>query len=203
MPAAPPQQNWLQEWAARTPVVCRYLIFSILGATSVSWIISMSTGGGNFFGMIPVLVVLQGEVWRILTSIFAQDGILTLLIVMVMLATQLPPMEVRRGSLPFLVHTLSSALLINAATALLGTLLFFIPWSPMRNFGVIPSLGMWPVLLMLIAEDKLLDPESESPFLCFRVSNKLYAWVLALVFSAFSLFPLLDLFVGVALGHAR
>jgi hypothetical protein len=199
--AAPPapQQNWLQEWAGRTPLVCRALIYIILSTTVLSWVL----GASQALSMVPSRVVLAGELWRPLTSLLAQDGILTLVVVLFMLGIVLPPTELKRGTLPFFLHVLSSGLLINIAFALLGTALSAIPWQPLRDFGVVPGLGLWPVLLMLVAEDKLLDPTGETPLLCFKISNRQYPWVLALIFSLFSFFPLLDLFLGVALGHAR
>jgi hypothetical protein len=195
----PEQQNWLQEWAGRTPLFCRALIYATLPASLLSFFM----GWGPALDTIPARVVLHGEVWRLFTSVLAQDGLLTLLVVLVMLGVVLPPMELRRGTLPFALRLLSSALLINVAFALLGTALSAIPWRPLHAFGAVPGLGLWPVLLMLTAEDKLLDPTGETALLCFKINNRQYPWVLAVVSSLFSFFPLLDLFLGVALGHAR
>ena len=197
--APPEQQNWLQEWAGRTPLACRALIYAALPCSLVSFLAGLSP----VLDVVPTRVVLAGEVWRLFTSVLAQDGLLTLVIVLVMLGVVLPPMELRRGTLPFALRLLTSALLVNVAFCLLGTALAAIPWRALQGFGSKPGLGLWPVLLMLIAEDKLLDPTGETAFLCFKVNNRQYPWVLALVFSLFSFFPLLDLFLGVALGHAR
>jgi hypothetical protein len=198
--AAPPaQQNWLQEWAGRTPLVCRALIYGSLPLSAVSLLLDWWL----YLDNIPARAIFAGELWRPLSAIFAQDGFITLLVVTFMLAVQVPPMELRRGSLPFGVHVLSSALLLSFAYALLGAALSAVPWKPLLFFGFKPMLGLWPVLLMLITEDKLLDPQGETAFLCFKLSNRTYPWFLAGIFSLISFFPLLDLFLAVALGHAR
>jgi hypothetical protein len=59
------------------------------------------------------------------------------------------------------------------------------------------------VLLMLMTENALSDPAGASPFLCFRIPNPYYGLFLASLFSLISMFPLLDLLLGVGLAHAR
>lgn len=162
---APASSNWLTEWSSRTPVVCRYAIGCILASTLLGWL------AGDKLSLIPNAVVLRGEAWRVFTAAPVQDGALTLVIVCLMLAIQAPPFEVKRGSLPFLLHVASSALLINLAHALLGAALGAIPWRPLAGFGLVPGLGLWPVLLMLVAENTLADPAGSTPFLCFTLSN--------------------------------
>jgi hypothetical protein len=196
-PGAAGGGNWFSEWVARTPVVCRCAILAVVPATLLGWL------GGSALSLIPNAVLLRGEVWRVFTAVPVQDGALTLLVVCLMLAIQAPPFEVRRGSLPFLLHLLSSALLINAAHAVLGGALAAIPFRPFAGFGVVPGLGLWPVLLMLVAENALADPAGSTQFFCFTLSNPVYPWFLAFLFSVFSFFPMLGLFLGVALAHAR
>ena len=189
--------NWFSEWSARTPAVCRCAILTVLPSTLLGWL------GGSALSLVPNAVLLRGEVWRIFTAIPVQDGALTLLVVCLMLAIQAPPFEVKRGSLPFLLHVLVSALLINVAHAVLGVALGAIPLRSFAGFGVVPGLGLWPVLLMLIAENALADPTGSTQFFCFTLSNPVYPWFLAFLFSVFSFFPMLGLFLGVALAHAR
>ena len=61
----------------------------------------------------------------------------------------------------------------------LGGALAAIPFRPFAGFGVVPGLGLWPVLLMLIAENALADPTGSTQFFCFTLSNPVYPWCLA------------------------
>lgn len=192
----PPQPNWLQEWSSRTPLLCRVIIYATTLTGLLSWALTLAP----YLQLMPYLVMTRGEVWRLLSGIVLQGGFIGLFFVVFTSATQLPPFELKRGTLPFLIHLFVNALIINILYAALGMALGLVVTPA---FAVIPGQGLWPVLLMVIAEDKLLDPTGETPFLCIKLNNRMYPWFLALVFSLISFFPLLDLFLGCALAHAR
>lgn len=46
-----------------------------------------------------------------------------------------------------------------------------------------------------------MDPTGSTPFLCFTFNNRMYPWFLVGIFSLISFFPLLDLIIGVCIGH--
>lgn len=196
--AAAPAPNWLSEWAGRTPVVCRALIYVALGASLVSWV----TGVSGWLILVPSQAVLHGQVWRLATGVLCQDGFLTLLFVVIGFAVQMPPVELRLGSAPYLATLASSALAVNVAFALVSCALAAIPWAPLRGFGETPAHGLWAVLMMFIAINAFADPQGTTPFFCWRFGNKIYPWVLPALFSLISFFPQLDLFMGVGLGYA-
>ena len=203
-PAAPPQpSNWLTEWRSRTPLVVRFSIMVVLPVTIISLIFSLS----SFTGLIPFRATARFEVWRLITSLFDQGGIFTLLFVLLMLGTQMPAQEIRAGSVAFLTKLVFTGLLINVAFTAVSMMLYLIggndPSSFFKYFAIMPSQGLWPVLMASITTNALADPTGSSNFLCLTIPNRLYPWFLVLVFSFISMFPLLDLFTGVIIGHLQ
>ena len=198
--AAPPIPNassWFQEWSARTPVVCRCAIFTILFATTISYL------SGLPLLLVPYVAINSLQLWTFFTSIIVQGDVLGLIFVCIVYAISSPPWELKRGSLSFLWHVVSSALILNVIYVPVALLLSIIPIRGFERFGLIPATGAWPALIMLMAENALADPTGSTKLLCYDVPNKVYGWVIATGFSLMSFFPMVDIFLAVALAHAR
>ena len=206
--AAPAQpSNWLQEWRERTPLATRGLLLAVLPVSLVSLLFGLSAATAN----VPALTVLRLQLWRPLTALVDQGPFFTLLFVTLMLATQMPAQEYRAGSLALLANLAATGLLVNLLYAALGALLALAgaaapegsAFGALAAFGAMPSMGLWPVLLAQTTLGALADPAGSSSFLCFTLPNRVFPWFLAALFSLISFFPLLDLFLGVAVGHLQ
>lgn len=108
---APQPSNWLTEWQARTPVVSQYAVYLMLPVTLAGMIFpglgaALSNGPAALTG---------GQLWRLVTCLPYQGGLLTLLVVLLMTLTQAPQLEARVGSLRFLVSSLVMAGLVNVS----------------------------------------------------------------------------------------
>ena len=204
-PSPSPSQpsNWLSEWRSRTPLVVRFSIMVVLPITVISLLFSLS----SFTGLVPFRATARFEIWRLITSLLDQGGIFTLLFVLLMLGTQMPAQEIRAGSVSFLAKLLFTGLLINVAFTAISMMLYLIggndPSSFFKFFAITPSQGLWPVLMSSITTNALSDPTGSSSFLCLTIPNRLYPWFLVFIFSFISMFPLLDLFTGVVVGHLQ
>lgn len=80
-------------------------------------------------------------------------------------------------------------------------LISLIPWEYAEVFAIVPTQGLWPILMATITTNALSDPSGSSSFLCFTLNNRVYPWFLVFFFSLLSFFPLLDLLLGVVVGH--
>ncbi len=153
--------------------------------------------------MIPAKIVSNLQLWTIFTGILVQGDIIGLVFCCVVFAVSTPPSELKRGSIAFLLHVSLSAILINLAFLALALLLSVIPIRGFDKFAAVPANGAWPALVMLMTEGALADPDGSTKLLCFDVPNRMYGWIIATLFSLMSFFPMIDLFIGVALAHAR
>jgi len=206
-PSGAEPSNWLSEWRERTPLLTRCALFVVLPVSALSLLL----GGAALTGNVPLLTVRGLQLWRPFTALLDLGPFFTLLFVVLMLATQAPAQEIRAGSLAFAAHALSTGLLVNVLYAALGALLALAgaaapPGSALgalQLFGLVPSMGLWPVFLAATTVGALADPQGSSSFLCFTLPNRVFPWFLAAVFSLASFFPLLDLFIAVAVGHLQ
>lgn len=195
---APPAQSWFAEQSARTPLVCKSAIVAIIVSTLVAYLTQLQPA----LLLFPAPTLLGGQAWRFLTAPLVQGDALAVVFCSLVFAVQAPPDEVRAGSLAFLAHVALSSALINVLFVLLACALGAISWGPLAGFLIVPGNGAWPVLIMLLSERALADRAGSTKLCCFDVPNPFYGWTLALFFSLFSLFPMLDMFIAVAVAHA-
>lgn len=190
----------LTNWQERTPVVCRYMAYITLPVSLIS-----ALAGGSFYTTnIPLLTLGRGELWRLFTSMIDQGGFFTVLFVGLVLVLQAPAHEFRVGSTFFLYNTFLHALLINVGYAVIGLLLGLIPDMFFRAFAFMPAQGLWGVIMGQITVQMLADPTGTTRFLCCPpIQNRYYPWFLVCLFSLISLFPQIDLLLGVILGHLQ
>ena len=108
------------------------MIYSTVLTGLLSWLLALTP----YLQLLPYLVMTRGEVWRLLSGVLLQGGLIGLLFVVFTSAIQLPPFELKRGTLPFLLHLLVNALIINVLYAALGMALGLVVTPA---FAVIPG----------------------------------------------------------------
>ena len=117
MASAPPAptagSNWLSEWQARTPVVSRFALYITLPVTVLGLLVPTL---GIWMSLTPEALT-RGQLWRFITAVPYQGGLLALIFVVLMLVTQAPHLESELGSLRFLTRASSWGLLINVVWA--------------------------------------------------------------------------------------
>ena len=71
------------------------------------------------------------------------------------------------------------------------------------KFYKLPSMGLFPTVMLMITLRSLANPEQERQFMCFPllVKQKYYHWILLALFALMSGFMVFDLFCAVLIGH--
>ena len=172
-------------------------IISLVSSSILFWV------SGLPLLLIPFKAIFALQLWTFFTSIIVQADFIGLLFCCFVYAISSPPIEIKRGSVGFLSHIVTSALVINFAYVPVALLLAVVPIQGFARFGIVAANGAWPVLIMMMAENALADPTASTKFLCWDIPNKVYGWFIATAFSIMSFFPMLDMFIAVALAHAR
>lgn len=193
-----PPLSCFSEWLSRTPLLCKAAVLLI----TLPSLLAFAFGASGALLLFPQSV-FSGQVWRFLTAPFVQGDFLGVLFCAVVFAVQVPPSELKVGTLAFFLHVAGSSALINVAFVLAAGALGTLPWAPLSQFLITPGNGAWPVLIMMLTERALADPAGSTPFCCFSILNPYFGWALASFFSLFAFFPMLDMFIAVGLAHAR
>lgn len=198
-PNAPParESNWLEEWQARSPLVTRYIVYVTIPLT----LISMLFGWDGSIAVIPIQVVEKVQLYRLPLSMVFQGGFFILLFVVLMVALRGPLVEFQKGSLLFLLEIVIAMLVIFTSYTLICYFIGFIPHAFARGFRYAPSQGLWPYFLVLITMHCIENPNSHSRFCCFDIPNRVFPFFIVGLMSLLSMFPLLDLALGIAYGY--
>lgn len=73
--------NWLSSWRARTPPAVRYTSALVIAVTLLGTLLS---GARYYLALLPDQAIMHGQVWRLVTCLLEQGGILTLLVVVLL-----------------------------------------------------------------------------------------------------------------------
>jgi rhomboid domain-containing protein 1 len=133
--------------------------------------------------------VLKGQLWRLVTPVFAHAGVLHILMNMMTLHSIAPHIEHKLGTLPFISAILLFAVLANSLYVALDLL------ARHLRFNGYCSVGFSGVLFSLVVlQTKISAHSHQNLFGFFSVPSHLYPWAL--------LFLLQLIFPGISfLGH--
>ena len=181
-------------WAAGVPFVTRSTLVSI----SVIGILSLfGLDFSDYLANVPYFTLYRFEIYRILTSVFMNNSIISVIFMWLFFPAMGARMEQQQGSATFGWLLYASAIAINLAFVAICFV------GSMFYGGVILAecSGFWSVLFTLITLDCLAMPDQPRRLLCIPVDIPGPYFPLAL-FAFFSFFGgfRLDLALGIAVG---
>lgn len=181
-------------WAAGVPFVTRSTLVSI----SVIGILSLfGLDFSDYLANIPYFTLYRFEIYRILTSVFMNNSIISVVFMWLFFPAMGSRMEQQQGSAAFGWLIYASAIAINLAFVAICVVGSMFDGRVM----LAECSGFWSVLFTLITLDCLAMPDQPRRLLCIPVDIPGTYFPLAL-FAFFSFFGgfRLDLALGIAAG---
>ena len=184
-------------WAAGVPFVTR----STLIAISIIGILTfVGLDFSDYLANVPYYTLYYFEIYRILTSIFMSNSIISVVFMWLFFPAMGARMEQQMGSAAFGWMLYASAIAINVvfvALCLVGSMFD-------KHAMLAECSGFWSVLFTLITLDCLAMPDQPRRLLCIPVDipGTYFPFALYAFFCFFGDFRL-DLALGIAVGFAR
>jgi|LauGreDrversion4_2_1035121.scaffolds.fasta_scaffold210933_1 hypothetical protein len=184
----------LQEWWSRCPLFTRFIIYTSVIIYILSWIFIELV---LFFCNIPFLTINKYHLWTIFTTAFVNLHLLTLLFALWSWVDISVKLENRSGTMHFILNFFVLNSLIQVVYLTTIILLSYI-YPP---FYMMPSAGLWPLIMSLITIECLRNPEADYFFFC-SFKAKYYPWILLLFFMIFNQFVIqVDVLAGILFGY--
>lgn len=199
----PPDTNPIlsgyESFVQSTPLVTRYVITTL----SLSWLFSWFIDPSYPLANIPLFTVFHFELYRIVLSPLICTSLLSLVFSYISFTDNGKRLEYSMGSTAFCWLLLTIGGVTNLA--FIAVCLFFYGVTAAQTFLIMPSQGIWTILLGVIAvECANAPPETKRRLFVFEVPTVYYPLAIFALFSlfgGFSIAYLLSVGTGYAYGY--
>eukprot|EP00586_Coscinodiscus_wailesii_P012516 CAMPEP_0172512252 /NCGR_PEP_ID=MMETSP1066-20121228/242866_1 /TAXON_ID=671091 /ORGANISM="Coscinodiscus wailesii, Strain CCMP2513" /LENGTH=347 /DNA_ID=CAMNT_0013291973 /DNA_START=96 /DNA_END=1139 /DNA_ORIENTATION=+ len=198
--ASPPETNPVlsgyESFVQNTPLVTRYVMTTLTVSWFVSWFVDPVFPLAN----IPLFTIYHFELYRIVLSPLICSSLLSLIFAYISFTDNGKRLEYSMGSTGFLWLILTIGGMTNLV--FVAVCLFFYYVTAAQAFLVMPSQGIWIILLGVIAVECSNAPEgTKRKLFVFEVPTLYYPIAILFLFSLFGGFSLAYL-ISVGVGYA-
>ena len=194
----PDPRRKFEEWQSRTPVVTRGIIFILLFSSLFNTLTSSALS--SVLECVPLFVISQFEIWRLLTASFFAEGILNVLFLSMAVSWVAPKLERALGSLRFMCLTLFLSVAISSVFCLVALTIAFNPFRQYKPAMIWSVHGLWGIVVSWNAFESTIYPHDTRKLLGlpWRVSTKYHPFVMTALLTFFNFSYLLP--IGLLLG---
>jgi membrane associated rhomboid family serine protease len=185
----------LKEYYADIPLFVRFIIF----ITFIFYILSWYTSSIFILLNIPLFTIYNFQLWRIITSVFFTSSLINIIFAFIAWIPDAIKLEKASGTIKYFFNFIINSILIQILYTLISYLISFV----FPQILLIPSSGLWPLLLSEITILCLTNPESNfMMFLIpFMIKAKYYPWALFGLFILLNMTIQFDILSGILYGY--
>lgn len=179
----------------KVPLFSRFIVYISIIIYILSWIIQDVV---ILFCNIPYNTLNEFRVWTLLTTVFVNLNILTLLFALWSWLDISLNLESKNGTVHFILNFFTLNVIIQSIYVFLTVFLSFIMPSLLKK----NSAGLWPLIMSLITVECLQNAEAVYKLLTFSFKAKFYPWLLLLFFTILNQFEIqIDVLAGILFGY--
>lgn len=172
----------IAEWWASLPLINKGLI----SGTTLLFILNIFMRNFFYYGMVdvPLLTLGHFQLWRVVTAFMIHADIFQLLFCLISLVGDSVRLEKILGSAAFLFDII----LKNIQVQIIYLLIMYLLHFSNENFMMMPSSGLWDLVMVFITIRSASNPEQPTQFLCLPIviKSKYYPFFIILLFSVMS-----------------
>ena len=172
----------IAEWWSTLPLINKGLI----SGTSLLFIMNIFTRNFFYFAMVdvPLWTLSRFQLWRLVTAFMIHADIFQLLFCLISLVGDSVRLEKILGSAAFLFDVI----LKNVQVQIIYLLMMYLLHFSNDLFMVMPSSGLWDLVMVFITIRSASNPEQPTQFLCLPIviKSKYYPFFIILLFSLIS-----------------
>lgn len=183
-------------WWAQVPLFVRFIMTTTITFYILSWFVGTFT---KALTNLPALVIYYFQIWRLFTSVFVTLSIFNILFAFLSWVPDAIRLESSTGTMKYMCTFFMNSLLIQLLYVVLC--LFFSLFS--NQFLVMPSSGLWPLIMAEITILCLNNPQNQlmMMFLPCLIPAKYYPWALFAFFSVLNMNLQFDILAGILYGY--
>ena len=175
----------ISEWWRATPIINKGIIMG----SCILYLLNLFLHNSLFYLMAdyPFKTLQSFQIWRIFTAFLIHDSIMSILFCLLSLVFESRRLENVLGSTAFLVDVLVK----NIEIQIIYLLIMFLLHFASTEFILIPSAGLWDLVMVYITIRSASNPEQPTQFLCLPIiiKSKYYPFFIILLFSLISMMP--------------
>lgn len=185
-----------QIWWAQVPLFVRFIMITTITFYILSWFVGTFT---KALTNLPALVIYKFQIWRLFTSVFVTLSIFNVLFAFLAWVPDAIRLENSIGTMKYMSTFFMHSLLIQ----LLYVILSFVLSVFSNEFLVMPSSGLWPLIMAEITILCLNNPQNQlmMMFLPCLIPAKYYPWALFAFFSVLNMRLQFDILAGILYGY--
>lgn len=189
-------QDKVKMWWAQVPLFVRFIMISTITFYILSWFVGAFT---KALTNLPALVIYKFQIWRLITSVFVTLSIFNVLFAFLAWIPDAIRLENSTGTMKYMCTFFMHSLIIQ----LLYVILTFVLSVFSNQFLVMPSSGLWPLIMAEITILCLNNPQNQlmMMFLPCLIPAKYYPWALFAFFSVLNMNLQFDILAGILYGY--
>lgn len=185
----------IKEYWSDVPFFVRFIIIT----TVILYLLSWFTPFMMNFANIPFFTIYKIHLWRIVTSVFMTLSIINIVFAMFAWLPDALKLEKSTGTVRYFFNFMINSILIQ----IMYTTISFIISLFAKQILLIPSSGLWPMILAEITILCLTNPQGQLRmlFIPCMIPAKFYPWALFAFFTLLNMNVQFDILAGILYGY--
>jgi len=183
-------------WLSTVPFFVRCIMIITILFYILSWFLG---GFTKALTNIPAYVIYGIQIWRLFTSSFVTLSIFNILFGFLAWIPDAIRLELTSGTIKYILAFLINSIIIQIIYVTLSFILSIIS----KQLILMPSSGLWPVIMAEITILCLTNPDNQLRMMCLPclVPSKYYPWALFAFFSVLNMNLQFDIIAGIIYGY--
>jgi len=183
-------------WWAQVPLFVRFIMITTVTFYILSWFVGFIT---KALTNLPALIIYYFQIWRLFTSVFVTLSIFNVLFAFMSWVPDAIRLENSVGTIKYMCTFFMHSLIIQLLYVILCLILSVFS----DQFLVMPSSGLWPLIMAEITILCLTNPQNNlmMMFLPCLIPAKYYPWALFAFFSVLNMNLQFDILAGILYGY--
>jgi membrane associated rhomboid family serine protease len=181
---------------AEVPLFVRFVTTTTIGLYVLSWIFSVQ----KILSNIPIYVVSNFQIWRLVTSVLMTASIFNILFAFISWVPDAMKLEKTSGTVRYSLNFFVNSFLIQVLYTLAMTIISIFAGSGALQ---VPSSGLWPLIMAEITMLCLANPDNQVMlfFIPYQFKALYYPWALFAFFTLMNMTIQFDILAGIGYGY--
>jgi membrane associated rhomboid family serine protease len=188
-------KDTIKQYWSGVPFFARFIIIITLTLYILSWFTTFMLNFAN----IPLYTIYKFHLWRLITSVFMTLSIINIIFAFIAWLPDALKLEKSTGTVRYFLNFMINSILIQ----IMYTIIIFIISLFYKNILLMPSSGLWPMILAEITILCLSNPQGQLQmmFIPCMIPSKFYPWALFGFFTILNMNVQLDILAGILYGY--